>query len=232
MTSKHIEAHEMKEVLRVRQEVLDSVPSHVAYTAAMMIIVHVVEQSDDSPNRLQRAIDELRDLQATGLVKVTSKHDLLTTDEAAVFARVHIQTVRRWLRSGLIRSAKIGRRRLIPRSELERVTRIPGIPSMSSGGFEGFVKAYRSAMEISGDTGGAAYVVRMADGAFEVARAPAVDPLGVYKVVMCIELKDGEVDITCTNCHTWIDDQPTKHTALCDECAFEIADSTPEIHYV
>jgi excisionase family DNA binding protein len=38
------------------------------------------------------------------------QHGWLTTEEAAEFLRVHVETMRRWARTGLIPAAKLGNR--------------------------------------------------------------------------------------------------------------------------
>ena len=48
---------------------------------------------------------------------------LFTVREVANVLRVSEPTVRRWLTRGFLRSVKLGRRRVIPGSEIERVVR-------------------------------------------------------------------------------------------------------------
>jgi len=45
--------------------------------------------------------------------------------EFAEIVRTPVPSVRGWLRNGLVQSIKIGRRRLIPRSEVDRLASIP-----------------------------------------------------------------------------------------------------------
>jgi len=49
------------------------------------------------------------------------EHRLLTIAEAAEVLRVSQSTLRRWIRLGLIPSRKLGRRRLLLASEIEKV---------------------------------------------------------------------------------------------------------------
>jgi excisionase family DNA binding protein len=51
---------------------------------------------------------------------------MLTIEEAAQILRVTRVTISRWIRDGKIQSAKVGRRRLIKASEIERVTQTRG----------------------------------------------------------------------------------------------------------
>lgn len=48
---------------------------------------------------------------------------LLLPHEAAARLRIHVETVRRWLRQGKVTRLKIGRGWRIPASELERLER-------------------------------------------------------------------------------------------------------------
>ncbi len=50
--------------------------------------------------------------------------ELLTIAEAATRLRVGRRTVERWLATGELRSVRLGRRRLIPQDELERLLRL------------------------------------------------------------------------------------------------------------
>lgn len=46
---------------------------------------------------------------------------LLTTDEAADYLRVHVETVRFWIRTGRLAAVKVGRGWRIRRGDLERI---------------------------------------------------------------------------------------------------------------
>jgi len=46
--------------------------------------------------------------------------DLLTVDEVAALTKRHRRTVQREIATGVLRSVLLGRRRLVPRAELER----------------------------------------------------------------------------------------------------------------
>jgi len=56
---------------------------------------------------------------------------LLSCDELAEQLSVSHWTIRSWISRGTIRSVKIGRRRLIPQGELQRIAR-EGLPSLAS----------------------------------------------------------------------------------------------------
>jgi excisionase family DNA binding protein len=45
--------------------------------------------------------------------------DLLQLEEVAQLARASVSTVRHWIRSGRLRSVRPGRRRLVPRADLD-----------------------------------------------------------------------------------------------------------------
>jgi PTS system nitrogen regulatory IIA component len=53
---------------------------------------------------------------------MTERRDWLTTEEAAEYLRVHVNTVRRWAREGMIPAAKLGNRGgfRFKREDLER----------------------------------------------------------------------------------------------------------------
>ena len=46
---------------------------------------------------------------------------LFTTEDAAEFLRVHVETVRFWIRTGRLAAVKVGRGWRIRRSEIERI---------------------------------------------------------------------------------------------------------------
>jgi len=50
---------------------------------------------------------------------MADKEELLTVDEAAARLKIKADTVRKWLRSGKLRAAKLGRSWRIPDSEVE-----------------------------------------------------------------------------------------------------------------
>jgi len=55
-------------------------------------------------------------------MKITlATNDLLTPDEAALKLTIHRTTLYRWIASGKIACAKIGKSTLIPKSEIKRL---------------------------------------------------------------------------------------------------------------
>jgi excisionase family DNA binding protein len=52
---------------------------------------------------------------------MNKENEIMTVQEAADFLRISIPTAQRHLAEGLIPSFKLGRRRLVPRAELEKL---------------------------------------------------------------------------------------------------------------
>ena len=48
----------------------------------------------------------------------TALRERMTLQEIADFERVHVQSVRRWVRGGLLRGIRQGRQVVVPRAEL------------------------------------------------------------------------------------------------------------------
>ena len=57
---------------------------------------------------------------------------LLSIDKAAEVLSVSPWTIRSWITHGKIGSAKLGSRRLVPQSELERLIRESSIPALEA----------------------------------------------------------------------------------------------------
>ncbi len=60
--------------------------------------------------------------------------DMLTIHEAAAELRIHVETLRRWIRAGRLRAVKVGVKILVPRSEVERILSEGTAPITLAGG--------------------------------------------------------------------------------------------------
>lgn len=62
----------------------------------------------------------------------TALPELLTIDEAAALARVHRDTMDRWLKAGTIPEVRVGTKRRVRRSDIIPEVTPPGGPSTES----------------------------------------------------------------------------------------------------
>lgn len=60
-------------------------------------------------------------IRSNSVVSVIEKTEYLLVEEFAKLARLHPETVRKWLRLGILRGRKVSRGWRIPSVELERV---------------------------------------------------------------------------------------------------------------
>lgn len=89
-------------------------------------VLHSLLTSNGSIDKMRHVEGETFDMQAQ---EGHAEHDILTTEEAADYLRVHLRTIHRLLARGELRGRKVGRAWRFHRADLEAYVRSSSMPS-------------------------------------------------------------------------------------------------------
>ncbi len=68
----------------------------------------------------------------TNITQVSNSESLTSIESCAIRLSISPWTVRRWIQDGKIKSNKLGARRLIPTTEIERLIRESAVPAVAA----------------------------------------------------------------------------------------------------